>query len=63
MADRQPNAAYADRYLTLAEELERLFDVPVDLVTEESIRNPYLQREIEETRQLVYGQSREEAPA
>jgi len=61
MADRQPNAAYADRYLGFAEELERLFERPVDLITEQSIRNPYFRREIEATRQLVYGQPREEA--
>lgn len=61
MADRQPNAAYADRYLAFAEELERLFERPVDLITEQSIRNPYFRREIDATRQLVYGQPREEA--
>ena len=61
MADRRPNAAYADRYLVFAEELERLFGRPVDLITEQSIRNPYFRREIEATRQLVYGQPREEA--
>jgi uncharacterized protein len=61
MADRQPNAAYARRYLEFADELERLFSRRVDLVTEQAIRNPYLRREIEATRQLIYGQSREEA--
>ena len=62
MTDRQPNASYADRYLGLAEELERLFGRPVDLITEQSIRNPYFRREVEATRQLVYGQPREKAP-
>jgi len=61
MADRQPNAAYARRYLDFADELERLFARRVDLVTEQGIRNPYLRREIHATRQLVYGQSRQEA--
>lgn len=61
LANRQPSAAYADRYLGLAEALERLFGRPVDLVTEQSIRNPYFRREVEATRQLVYGQPREEA--
>lgn len=61
MADRQPNATYADRYLAFAEELERLFGRPVDLITEQSIRNPYFRHEVEATRQLVYGQPREEA--
>ena len=61
MADRQPNAAYAHRFLDFADELERLFARRVDLVTEQAVRNPYLRREIEATRELVYGDPREEA--
>ncbi len=61
MEDRQPNAAYAQRYLSLAEELEHLFARRVDLLTEQAVRNPYLRREIEATRELVYGESSEEA--
>jgi hypothetical protein len=61
MADRQPNAAYARRYLDFADELERLFARRVDLVTEQAVRNPYLRREIQATRELVYGDPREEA--
>ena len=61
MADRLPNGAYADRFLGLAEELERLFGRKVDLVSEQSIRNPFFRREVEATRQLVYGQPLEEA--
>jgi len=59
MADRRPTGAYADRYLGLAEELERLFGRRVDLITEESVRNPYFRHEVESTRQLVYGQLHE----
>lgn len=54
--DREPSGEYTDRYLGFAEDLERLFCRRVDLVTEQSIRNPYLRREIESTRQLVYEQ-------
>jgi hypothetical protein len=53
-ADRQPTGAYADRYLDFADALERLFHRRVDLVTEQSIRNPYLRAEIDRTRELVY---------
>ena len=56
MADRQPTTAYADRYLGLAEALESLFGRRIDLVTEQSIHNPYLRREVQATRQLVYEQ-------
>jgi predicted nucleotidyltransferase len=58
--DRRPTGEYADRYLDLADSLERLFQCRVDLVTEESIRNPYFRREIEATRQRLYERPREE---
>lgn len=61
LADRRPTGAYAERYLQLAEGLEQLVGRRVDLVTEESIRNPHLRREIEANRQLVYERSHEQA--
>ena len=50
----RPSGEYADDYLALAEALEKLFQRPVDLVTERSIRNPYLRETINRTRQLLY---------
>jgi len=58
---RQPTGEYAGRYLDFADALEKLFDRRVDLLTEQSIRNPYLHREVEATRQVVYEQSDREA--
>jgi predicted nucleotidyltransferase len=58
-ANREPTGEYADRYLGFADDLEQLFGRPVDLVTEQSIRNPYFRSEVESTRQLVYEQSNE----
>ena len=44
--------------LILWENLEELFNRKVDLLTEHSLRNPYLAREIEQTKKLIYdGQS------
>jgi len=60
LADRQPTGEYADRYLGFAESLEELFGRQVDLLTEQSLRNPYLRHEVQNTRELVYEQSREE---
>jgi predicted nucleotidyltransferase len=60
LADRQPTKNYADRYLGLAEALEGLFGRRVDLLTEQSIRNPFLRREVQATRQLIYEQRSEE---
>ena len=56
LANRAPTPSYADRYLDLAEALETLFGRRVDLVTEESIRNPHFRREVEASRRLVYEQ-------
>jgi predicted nucleotidyltransferase len=58
---RRPTGEYADRYLGFADALEKLFQRPVDLLTEESIRNPFLQREVEATRQVLYEQPNDEA--
>jgi predicted nucleotidyltransferase len=43
-----------DNFFGLRESLEALFARPVDLVTAESVRNPYLAREIEARRQILY---------
>ena len=56
MADRLPTGTYADRFLDFAEAVESLLGRRVDLVSEQAIRNPFFRREIEATRQLVYGQ-------
>lgn len=52
---REPERpGYADRYLDLAEALERLFGRRVDLVAERSLRNPLLVRAIAADRAPVY---------
>jgi predicted nucleotidyltransferase len=60
---RLPTGEYAFRYLDFANELEKLFQRRVDLLTEQSIRNPILHREVEATRQVVYEQPHGEAAA
>jgi predicted nucleotidyltransferase len=48
-----------EKLMNLWDDLELLFNRKIDLLTENSIRNPFLRREIEQTRKLVYdGQSR-----
>ena len=44
----------ADRFMSLAEELEGLFNRKVDLLTERSIRNPIFRQNIESAGQTVY---------
>jgi hypothetical protein len=46
---------YADNYFDLKEELEQIFDRPVDLLEEKAIRNPYFRDEIDKERKLIYG--------
>jgi hypothetical protein len=53
LGEQQPGA-YADAYFGLMESLERLLGKPIDLVTEPSLTNPYLRRNIEGTRRLIY---------
>lgn len=48
-----PNS-YADTYFGLLEDLQKLFQRPVDLVMESSIQNPYFRQSVDATRTLVY---------
>jgi len=45
---------YTDNYFELRHKLEELFSRKIDLVTENSLSNPYLIESIEETKQLLY---------
>jgi uncharacterized protein len=49
------DVGYADRYLALAEGLEKALAHPVDLLTERSLRNPILKRAIAADRRTLYG--------
>jgi predicted nucleotidyltransferase len=44
----------ADRYLTLAETLERLFQRKVDLLTSRSLQNPHLRVAVTRSAQTIY---------
>ncbi len=52
-ADSKPEGAF-DRYFGLKEDLERLFQRPVDLVETHAIRNPYFRQAVQQDRVLVY---------
>ncbi|HEX4665642.1 MAG TPA: nucleotidyltransferase domain-containing protein [Chthoniobacterales bacterium] len=59
----QPAVEYAENYLPLAHGLEQLFDRPVDLVTESSIRNRHFREAVQAQRELLYDGRDEKAPA
>ena len=43
-----------DQYFGFKEALEALLDRPVDLVEESAVKNPYLRKSIEESRESLY---------
>lgn len=45
---------YTDNYFDLHYKLEELFKRKIDLLTENSLSNPYFIESIEETKQLLY---------
>jgi predicted nucleotidyltransferase len=45
---------YTDNYFELHYKLEEIFNRKIDLMTENSLSNPYLIETIERTRQLLY---------
>lgn len=46
---------YADNYFDLKDQLESIFNRPVDILEEKGIRNPYLRRQIDMEKKLIYG--------
>ena len=50
-----PLLEYADNYFDFKFSLEDILNRPVDLVAEKKLTNPYFIKEIEETKQLIYG--------
>lgn len=46
---------YADNYFDLKTSLENLLKRQVDLLEEKAIKNPYLRRSIDASKQIIYG--------
>lgn len=45
---------YGETLLSFWDQLEKFFNREVDLLTEDSIQNPYLKKSIEATKKLIY---------
>ena len=45
---------YADNYFDLKEQLESIFNRPVDLLEEKAIRNPYFKAQVDIEKQLIW---------
>ncbi len=52
----------AQRYFSLATELERVLGRPVDLLTDRPIRNPFFAQSIAQSRQTIYAVGQQEIP-
>jgi len=50
---------YGETLLSLWDKLELFFERKVDLLTEESLKNPYLKKSIEASKKLIYDGQRE----
>jgi len=50
-----PVEEYADNYFDLKFSLQDIFNRPVDLLEEQAVRNPYLKKNIDRCKQLIYG--------
>ena len=46
---------YADNYFNLKEALSSIFHREIDLLEEQAIRNPILRKNIDSSKQLIYG--------
>ena len=46
---------YADNFFIIAEKFEQLFKRKVDLITENSLSNPYFIESINNSRKVIYG--------
>lgn len=49
-----PGSGYFDAYFGLRASLQALFGRPVDLVTEPSLENPYLRRQVESEKRRLF---------
>ena len=53
--NQMPVENYADNYFDLKFTLQDILKRPVDLLEEQAIKNPYFLKNINNTRQLIYG--------
>ncbi len=46
---------YFDNFMGFKEELEKILNRPVDLVEEQTVKNPFLKTSIDRNKKLIYG--------
>ena len=45
---------YTDNYFNLKDQLEKIFNRNIDLLEQKALRNPFLKKEIDQTKVLIY---------
>ncbi len=55
--DTQPDSSKARRWIALAESLEALLGKPVDLVSANSVHNPYFAKSVAASRMPIYARA------
>lgn len=53
--DETDPLCYTDNYFSLKEKLEKIFNRHIDLLEQKAIKNPFLKKEIDNTKVLIYG--------
>ncbi|MFI5222350.1 MAG: nucleotidyltransferase family protein, partial [Bacteroidia bacterium] len=53
--DEKDPLSYSDSYFNLKFQLEQLLKRRIDLLEQKAIHNPYLKKEIDQTKVLLYG--------
>lgn len=53
--DSEDPLEYSDKYFNLKDELQKLLHRKIDLLENKSLKNPYLRKQIDETKVLIYG--------
>jgi predicted nucleotidyltransferase len=46
---------YSDHYFALKYQLENILKKPIDLLEEKALKNPFVKKQIDNTKMLVYG--------
>lgn len=60
--ESMPPADRGENLINLWDELETIYNKKVDLLTDQPIKNPYLLKSIEESKQLIYDRASEKVP-
>lgn len=48
---------HAQQYFGFIEDMEHLFQRPVDVIESKGIKNPYFQRSVDESKELIYART------